>query len=467
MSALTHLFCASPSPAVESVEAPRFSLGIIPIVPKRIRKAKAKAKAKVKAKAKPKPKRISKIEKEYAESYMPDKMPWPCSEALEKALLGLAKVQMRRFKFERYPSGWLFSTRGIPPAIVDFLKNAGQTFPKIFMTIITKRRAQKRYFAMHKCYTTSEPALPVLDIYLKYAMQHERVRRAFRALALRWIRSKVTVKNTEDLLTGEVPDTPIRLTEFSTRSINIFDARTIVRDMVSRLTMSHCTFFPFPKAPRNPYTNALLTEGQFYSLVQQLRRAGETHWSIEGLYTAKYNLQEFERDMYGKIKRTIHNAIFANPVTETAKEVLFDYIEDEHKEHNMVFEREIYKWAVEEISHHYMIHQWRVNCNRHYKVVHFPGESKADEEEKELIDAATLKLCKYPEVLVEKYEEITKKSYTRVADRVAPIHIGVTSVVEFTAEDLQAIIAAMTVSQTQTPNTAILVHDEDSTSEAD
>jgi hypothetical protein len=457
MSALSHLFCTSPSPS-PAVEAPRFSLGIIPIVPKRIRKAKAKAKAKVKAKPKPMPKRISKIEKEYAEVYDSEV---PQTPSLIKAILRLAVL---RFKFERYPSGWLFSTRGIPPAIVDFLKNAGQTFPKIFMTIITKRRAQKRYFAMHKCYTTSEPPLPVLDIYMKYAMKHERVRRAFRALALRWIRSKVTVKNTEDLLTGEVPDTPIKLTELSTRSINIFDARTIVRDMVSRLTMSHCTFFPFPKAPRNPYTNALLTEGQFYSLVQQLRRAGETHWSIEGLYTAKYNLKEFERDMYTKIKRTIHNTIFANPLTETAKEVLFDYIEDEHKEHSMVFEREIYQWAVEELPHHYMIHQWRVNCNRHYKVAHFPGESKEDEEEKVLIDAATLKLCKYPEVLVEKYEEVTKKEYTRVADRVAPVHIGVTSVLEFTAEDLQAIIAAMTV---QTPNTDILVHDEDSTSEAD
>ena len=218
-------------------------------------------------------------------------------------------------------------------------------------------------------------------------------------------------------MTGEEPVVPIKLVDWATRSIYCFEAKTIARDIITRLTLSHCDFFPWPKHPRNPYTNNLLTEGQFYSVARQLRAAGETHWTIEGLYSAKYNVKEFERDMYTKIKRHIHNSIFANPAGETAKEVLLDYIHDEHETHKMEYEKDIYEWAMENCAHHHKIHEWRVQCAKHYTIQHFPGEEKADELEKERIDTATKRLCVPPLALIHKYDAAHEKKYVCLADR--------------------------------------------------
>ena len=244
-------------------------------------------------------------------------------------------------------------------------------------------------------------------------------------------------------MTGDVPVTPVRLVDWSTRSIYTFEARTIARDMITRLTMSHCDFFPWPKEPRNPYTNERLTEGQFYSVARQLRACGETHWAIDALYSAKYNMKEFERDMYMKLKRTIHNSVFANPRGDVAKQILLEYIKEEHKMNDKPYEREIYEWAVETIPHHFSVHEWRLQCSKYYSVIHFPTEKEKDDEAKEKIDEKTRRLCVYPLALVERYNGAHEKKYVKLEDRVTQLAhtTHVISVTHITGEDLAAIMA--------------------------
>lgn len=396
MSALTYLFCAPPAEELlveQTSSSPAFSIGHVPVSTlsrrQRIAEAKKKKQAKRRALRKKTPLQLTLV-------------PPPA-----------------RFAFDFTAKRWMLSDRGVPTGTISFLMNAGKTFPEIYMHIMAKKRRQQNHFLRYNCYMSTEPAISLLNNYLQVANKNQGLIRRFRCLAHRWMRSKLTVKNTEDLVTGEVPVIPVRLVDWRTRSIYVFEARTMTRDIVTRLTMSHCDFFPWPKLPRNPYTNEQLTEAQFYSVARQLRAAGETHWAIEALYSAKYKLAEFERDMYSKLKRTIHNSVFANPCGDVAKRILLEYIEEEHKEHKMLFEAEIYEWAVEHLAHHFSLHKWRVECTKYYSIIHFPGEKEKDDKEKERIDAATRRLCAFPAPLVQKYNAVHEKKYVKLEDRAA------------------------------------------------
>ena len=460
MSALSYLFCAAP--AMESVEESKplsFSMGrvLTEHLTRRERIAKAKQKKAKKVKAVRKVVRHNYYSRQ--ERYIP-----PFRGIGGSAL---EFVRTYSFDFTKPPKSWLLTQRGVPYPAIKFLEEAGKTFTEIYLEIIKNKRRQQRYFANCKCYTPGSPSLPLLKIYMEAAMKNQRLRTIFGRLARRWIQKRLRLKNTEDLMTGEKPVELVTIVDWSNRSIYEFEAKTIYRDMVSRLMVTTWMFFPAPKSPRNPYTNEALTEGQFYSVMKQLRRHGHTHWALEALHSSKYNLKEFDRDLYVKLKRTHHNTVFSNPASEAAKEVLLDFIEDEHKSHAMDYEQDIYVWATENHSYHHKMHEWRIQCEKHYRIQHFPGEKEKDDDEKDRISDATKRLCAYPMILVEKYNAAHEKKYVKVEDRrvaVAHAHVmNIHYVVEIPDVNLAAIIAAYAEDDTDTAST----HTNDTADEAD
>ena len=445
MAAISYLFSIPPvvEECIEEKNTTAFSIGSSPVNTLRRRERLAAAKAKKAKKAK--------------------KIPAKNNVYLSRRFISSRKgaaayINSSIPKFILREKRWLLSERGIPMSVTNFLYAAGENYQQIYKAIIRKKRIQNNYFSIYDCYTSSEPSIPVLNIYMRFAMRNQRIRNAFGALARRWLRAKLTTKNTEDLMTGEPAVNPITLIDWPTRSKYVFEARTILRDMTSRLLISIAMFFPSPKAPRNPYTNEVLTEGQFYSIVQQLRKAGETHWALEALYSAKYKMKEFDRDMYTKLKRTIHNSVFSNPSTDAAKDILLEFIEDEHVEHNIPYEKDIYTWAVEKQSAHYKLHEWRIQCSKFYTIQHFPSGSELDTSEIEKVHASTKKLCVYPFTLVKKYDAAHEDPYIKMADRIANtipdsiqtpiyiptenIHINYISVDIVQTQHMAAIIAA-------------------------
>jgi hypothetical protein len=410
MSALTYLFCPAPvEPVVEAPSEYTFSMGISPrsIVSRRQRLA-------VKAQRR-RPKKNSKELRRFIPQFRGSTgATWTVSNEV-------------RFIFTRNP--WILCHRDVPFSVDTFFRESGKNFMQIFMNIIKKKRRQKQFYLRWNSYIPSEISIAELNAYMKIAISNQGLRRAFAVLARRWIQKKLRCKNEEDLVTGEKAVEPVSIVDWASRSVYQFEAKTICRDMVSRLLVNTWMFFPSPKSPRNPYTNQALTEGQFYSVMKQLRRWGQTHWTLEALYSAKYNLNEFDRDMYMKLKRTHHNTLFANPDSENAKEVLLEFIHDEHTAHGMEYEKEIYLWAAENQSYHHAMHEWRVQCEKHYRMVHFPGEKEKDDAEKDKILLATKRLCAYPILLVQKYDAAHEKKYVNNADRrAAAVHAQILNI---------------------------------------
>ena len=274
-----------------------------------------------------------------------------------------------------------FLIQQVPMHISIFMYHAGNNHREVLKTI--RRRL--------KCGINVEKAKMMMAI----AHKNERVRRAFGALVRRWIRSRMRAGNDEDLVTGCAPVRPIVLTDWKGRRRYVFEPQTIMKDMVTRLQMSHCTLFPKPKFPRNPYTNTDMTAGQFFSIVEQLRAVGLTHWTVEALYSVEYNLKLYDDEMYVKLKNTILGNLFSNHHDVAGIELVLEFIEDEHAGHHLYCNDELYKWALENVPTHTRIVAWRNLCYKHYKISNrIPAHPDADS-----IATESRYLCRSPDEL--------------------------------------------------------------------
>lgn len=280
-----------------------------------------------------------------------------------------------------------------------YLFHAGNTVPEVMQKLHNdiRFRKQNEYVGC--------PTHP--STYLKFRaimLLNQKVKLAFAALARRWIRSKkMRQGNDDDLLTGEPPKNPIVLEDFKGRWKYAFEPSTIARDMISRLTLSiPNTVYPNSMLPRNPYTNQEMTEGQFYSVLQQLRACGKSHWALEALYSLQYNITRFESQMYMKLRSTVITNLFANPNNTAANDILLHFIRDEYAHHEIYCDYLFYEWAIEHHNKSPHIQQWRALCYETYRL----GPNKPDDSpEMKEIAKKSLPLCAPPRTMMNKYED--------------------------------------------------------------
>jgi len=205
------------------------------------------------------------------------------------------------------------------------------------------------------------------------AILNNRVRNQFQRLAHIWKSRRLKKANTEDLMTGEEPKHCICLRDYKNNSEYVFEADTIHKDMYERLLQNYYTF-PEPLAPRNPYTNELLTFTQFFNVMRQLYQVPgkKIHWALDALYSFSYNLNRFQNIMASRLRQTLIHRIMSNPMNDTGNEVLADFIEDCFKETTLIISEEtieyrykMWRWAVGKFPTHPQICKWRAACYKH------------------------------------------------------------------------------------------------------
>ena len=256
--------------------------------------------------------------------------------------------------------------------------------------------------------TVKEILINICDA-IQHVKNNQRQIMAFRALAHKWLlKSRFKAGNDEDLLTGEVPKRAVTLTVWSERCKYSFEANTIRRDMIERL-FQHFYLFPKYLMPRNPYTNCEMTHYQFSNVINQLRAFGLSHWAFEGLLACKYNIDKFKA-MFGEaFKRELILKHFSNLSSPETIEIVFDFIEDQHKENEKYFDRVLYRWTLENNNRCFKIKKWVAQCKRyHESVVNIHDRMELG---KILIDINKVcsTFCSYPFELEEFRNEERKK----------------------------------------------------------
>ena len=231
-----------------------------------------------------------------------------------------------------------------------------------------------------------------LENAIEHVKKNQKLVNTFRPFLTRWLRRRFKNGNEEDLMTGEPPVNPITLSVWAQRTNYKFEPTTILRDSVERL-LSHSYLFPKYLMPRNPYTNCVMSENEFRCVMGQLRRAGHSHWAVEGLLASGYNADTFKARFASTVKNHIFTKEFKNPNADT-QDVICDFIEAHHKKNGESFISYLYTWGLRAQQNHPRIRAWIQLCRDHHFILYTDGNGKSYTDETERINKFAAQLCK-------------------------------------------------------------------------
>lgn len=199
----------------------------------------------------------------------------------------------------------------------------------------------------------------------KYQL-NQRLRWAFKKLANCWLDKKLQFKNTTDFATLDTPKQEVILYDWAQRCKYRFEAASILADFRTRL-LCHEELFPMPRFLRNPFTNLTLSNAQIHFLYTQLKQCGKTHWTMECLRDARYDLYYFNRDNQRKLRLAALKNLLE---TAECRYVLLDFIESQHLLLNKHCDVNLYEWAIGSSKAATMkrIQSWKEMCYKYYEI---------------------------------------------------------------------------------------------------
>jgi hypothetical protein len=206
---------------------------------------------------------------------------------------------------------------------------------------------------------------------LEYArillLKNQAVRAAMSCLARLWLRRRMNQVNTEDPITFEIPEQPLVVLDWSTRSKYVFEAKSFFKYLLTQLTLQD-SLFPIPTYPRNMYTNEIFTRGQLIAIAEQLRAFGLHHWLWDSFCELQFNLRKFKIIYDLPLKKYIIEKAFRESSSESTVEIILDFIEHEADFHNIVsgIPWRLLRWAFHAVQDHPYISKWRALCKIYY-----------------------------------------------------------------------------------------------------
>jgi hypothetical protein len=173
--------------------------------------------------------------------------------------------------------------------------------------------------------------------------------------------------NTEDIATMEPPKSPVRIVDWGRRTVYIFEAKTLLRDIRSKLLLND-QLFPTPQPPRNPFTNLPLSLAQTLGAIEALRVNGLADWSIESYKACRYSLATYKAQFQVHLKMRALEATFAQPGEDDCVDLLYEFIKEQYDYADVRMERiDIWLWFMRNQPNFPRIRLWRQWCYAYYK----------------------------------------------------------------------------------------------------
>lgn len=241
-----------------------------------------------------------------------------------------------------------------------------------------------------------------------FLYQNQRLRWVFKKFLNRIRGKHLHSVNTTDPITLLAFKEPVYLNIFYLRSQYIFEADTISRHIHKNL-LYHDGQIPYSRIPRNPFTNEILSYLQLLSLIQQCRKYGHTYWSIEAFLEHNLSVEVFSKAYYKPLRLHALRDTMKNPKEIDTIDTLYDFIKDQHNEHNKIFIRSVYLWAIEEAFDEYRIQNWKRYCLQWYETDIMEEDIGSRRRKFDKIVEKTKDLCDYPKELIDKKKSILNK----------------------------------------------------------
>lgn len=209
---------------------------------------------------------------------------------------------------------------------------------------------------------------------LRAFRENQKLRWAFKKLFLAWKLKKLQLVNDTDVITLEAPKNPVYIMDFHANKKYQVNAKSFLLDTINRFLL-HYDFFPEPRAPRNLLTNEDLTWGQLWSISQQLKKVGSSHWCWEGYTFHKFQLSEFVSYFEIPLKLEMVNRCFLGSTTDSEW-----YVSDFISQNTTDIQAKWLKWGVYHMKDDPYIQEWKELCFKYWKLAIRQGEQEAEED---------------------------------------------------------------------------------------
>lgn len=204
--------------------------------------------------------------------------------------------------------------------------------------------------------------------------------------------------NDKDPITLDTFRQPVYMYSYSNRIYYTFEAFHMTRH-IHRALMTHNSLIPTPFLAKNPFTNEVFSTPLFIFILQQCKRYGHTTWAIEAFISCRYNLVSFMRLHVKPLRLNALRITMANVDSYDGIDILYDFIESQHEDHDSVFLSATYKWAIHHAPHESRLDKWRKLCLQWYEVDILQDDPTVRVEEWNKIQEKTAELCERPNEL--------------------------------------------------------------------
>ena len=233
-------------------------------------------------------------------------------------------------------------------------------------------------------------------------IKNQQLRWKFKRFVTMWRLKGMKRVNDTDFVTLSPIQTPVFVAMFPMKSCYTFEASSILQDIHKKL-LHHDGQIPTPIFPRNPYTNQPFTVFQVASIQKQCKEKGKSSWAFECFAKSKYTLHRFLQYERKMLRFHAIKSLLSNLSDWYGHDLLLNFIESQHEEHDIPFQKLVYRWSIHTIPNEERIKKWTDLC-REYHESDILAEDQNDRDLAYFIAAdKSLGLCSPPSELLAKH----------------------------------------------------------------
>lgn len=234
------------------------------------------------------------------------------------------------------------------------------------------------------------------DEFLGAVQKIKKVRSALKKFLHFYRFKKLKQANKEDIVTGEKPKTPIWIVDWKIGKKWIFEAKTLMSDITSRL-QHHDGFFEEPLSPRNPYTNLPLTLSQNISIWSQFSFHSSLPPStvFSAFRSSKWYLPSFKQNHLPFLQRHALKETMNDYTSYDFQDRMIDFIRYvfQNQDHHLLPEQSFLHAIENHMDEPYMI-SWKKYCTLFWLVpiLHRGNSKEIVQQQGGIVDLATAEL---------------------------------------------------------------------------
>jgi hypothetical protein len=197
-------------------------------------------------------------------------------------------------------------------------------------------------------------------------LKNQRLRWVFKRFVTKWRVKRFRCVNDTDFITLSPIENPIPVYNFGNRCQYRFDAKSLLQHVHKRL-LHHDGQIPQPLFPMNPFTNESFSLGQMIGISSAMKAQGQSTWVTEAFAKSNFQTDHLLNHYRKPLRLHALKSILYDYADWDGIDLLLNFIESHHDEHNAMFHKNLYAFFLREMPDEVKIQEWRALCRQYYE----------------------------------------------------------------------------------------------------